>query len=78
MQLKGGIKESEDMDTLPDYEIPETPDGYIYQGMRIPKIGDFLVDFYGKAYLITKDNIKYHFENHPIFSKIVSFDVVDD
>ncbi len=66
------------MDTLPDFEIPETPEGYVYEGMRIPKVGDYMVDFYGKPYLITEGRKKYVFESHPVFSKIVSFDTIDD
>ena len=58
------------MDMLPDYEIPETPKGFRYAGFRTPKIGDWMVDYYGKPYLITAANKEYVFEHHPVYIKI--------
>ena len=55
---------------LPDYELPETPEGYEYIGFRTPQLGDYMVDFYGKPYLITASRLQYVFENHPVFKKL--------
>jgi len=57
------------MDMLPDYQIPKTPKGFEFVGCRTPKKGDYMVDFYGKPYLITEKNVQYVFEQHPIFKK---------
>ena len=54
---------------LPDWEMPKTPKGYEYVGFRVPKVGDYMIDFYGKPYLITKKNKEYVFEQHPVYRK---------
>jgi len=53
------------MDTLPDRELPETPRGFKFVGVKIPCIGDYMVDYYGNPYLITKQNKQSVFESHP-------------
>lgn len=63
-------KEDFMMDMLPDYEEPKTPKGFEKVGYKIPKIGDWMVDFYGKPYKITKKNVQYYFEQHIVFRKI--------
>lgn len=59
------------MDTLPDWELPKTPDGFEYVGMNIPQVGDYMVDYYGRPYLITEERKKYVFEKHPIYKKCI-------
>jgi hypothetical protein len=58
------------MDTLPDFELPITPEGYEYMGMDTPKVGDYMVDYYGKPYLVDEERIKYLFDKHPIYRKM--------
>jgi hypothetical protein len=58
------------MDMLPDYEFPEAPDGYKRVDIRTPQEGDYVVDYWGEPYLITKENKQYWFEQHAVFAKI--------
>lgn len=57
------------MDTLPDYEIPKTPEGFEFVGIRHPKVGDYMVDYYGKPYRVTKENVGYMVEHQPVYKK---------
>lgn len=59
-------------DMLPDWEVPKTPKGYEFVGIRVPQVGDYMVDYYGKPFLITKSKKEYFFENQAIFRKKVA------
>jgi hypothetical protein len=58
-------------DTIPDFKIPEAPEGFEYVGMRYPLPHDYMVDFYGNAYLV--GNRKF-MERWPVYKKVENYE----
>lgn len=55
------------MDTTPDYKEPETPEGFVRVGYKVPKKGDYMIDFYGEPFLVREDGL--YFEQWLCFRK---------
>ena len=55
---------------LPDWEFPETSEGFKLIGVKHPKAGHYMVGSDGKAFRIAKAREKYFIEHHPVFRKI--------
>jgi hypothetical protein len=57
------------MDMLPDFEFPKAPPGFKEDGIRMPKAGDWMVDYWGKPYIVTESSEKYWLEPTMVFKK---------